>query len=116
MSDENSPFFYHKTTRRELYDSEREKGVADGLFEVLFTNSRGEVTEGSITNIFILKDNTIFSPPLVCGLLDGVFRKYFLKNCPLPVEEKVLSRQDVAGAEAIFVGNSVRGLIQVELG
>lgn len=114
-TDENSPYYYHKTTIRDLYNSERAGAVEEGCYEVLFTNSRGEVTEGSITNIFIRKDNVILTPPVECGLLDGVFRRYFLANSPLPVRESRLTIEDIRQADALYVGNSVRGLIQVRL-
>lgn len=113
--DTNSPYTYHKTTLRDLYDRERQKALAEGYFEVFFTNTGGEVTEGSITNIFIRKNGKIFTPPLASGLLNGVFRRYFLKNCSLPIEEKILRPQELLEADAIYAGNSVRGLTQVEI-
>lgn len=113
--DMNSPFTYHKTTLRDLYDRERREAVAEGYFEVFFTNARGEATEGSITNIFILKNKKILTPSLASGLLNGVFRRYFLKNCPLPIAEEILRPQDIVEADAIYAGNSVRGLIQVDI-
>jgi para-aminobenzoate synthetase/4-amino-4-deoxychorismate lyase len=114
-ADMNSPYIYHKTTRRDLYDRERKKAMEDGCLEVLFANARGEVTEGSITNIFILQEGKILTPPLDSGLLNGVFRRYFLKNCPLPIEEKILLPKDLEQAEAVYLGNSVRGLVEVRV-
>jgi para-aminobenzoate synthetase/4-amino-4-deoxychorismate lyase len=116
QTDSNSPYLYHKTTLRDLYNSERDLAVGNGFIEVLFTNKRGEITEGSISNIFIKKENTILTPPLQSGLLAGIYRKFFLSNCPLPIREKLLFPTDLDGADAIYIGNSVRGLIQVQLG
>lgn len=113
--DTNSPYIYHKTTRRDLFDRERQKALEDGCFEALFVNARGEVTEGSITNIFILAEGKILTPPIDCGLLNGVFRRYFLKNCPRPIEEKILLPKDLEQAEAVYLGNSVRGLVEVRI-
>lgn len=114
-TDPNSPWLYHKTTRRELYDAERQRALAQGLYEVLFTNTRGEVTEGSITSIFIQRQNTLLTPAMECGLLPGIFRKHLLARTPPMVREAILTRRDLEQAEAIFVGNSVRGLVQVRL-
>ncbi len=114
-TDSQSPFLYHKTTIRDLYDRERQKALAAGFYEVLFCNEKGEVTEGSISNIFIRNGETLYTPPLACGLLDGVFRKFIMNNCPLTVTEKILTRSDLETAEGIYVGNSIRGLIQVTL-
>jgi len=114
-TDPGSPWLFHKTTLRELYDAERQRALTDGFFEVLFTNTRGEVTEGSITSIFVQQQGALLTPPVECGLLPGVFRRHLLERSPLPVREAILTRQDLAQAEALFVGNSVRGLVQVRL-
>jgi para-aminobenzoate synthetase/4-amino-4-deoxychorismate lyase len=112
----SSPWLFHKTTLRELYDTERQRTLATGYYEVLFTNIKGEVTEGSVTSIFIVQQGTLVTPPMECGLLPGVFRRYLLEHAPMPVREAILTRRDMEQAEAIFVGNSVRGLIRVRLG
>jgi para-aminobenzoate synthetase/4-amino-4-deoxychorismate lyase len=119
-TDSADPFFYHKTTCRSLYDGEREKSLAAGFFDVLFCNEHGEVTEGGITNIFIRREGKLLTPPLSCGLLGGVLRGALLAGevvAPdsLTVMEEVLSVKDLREAEAIYVGNSVRGLILVIL-
>jgi para-aminobenzoate synthetase/4-amino-4-deoxychorismate lyase len=114
------PFIHHKTTCRRVYEAERERAVAAGFLEVLFCNERGELTEGSITNVFILKAGKLLTPPLTCGLLGGVLRGALLDGeveSPdgIQVSESVLSVKDLREAEAIYVGNSVRGLIRVRL-
>lgn len=108
----NNPLLYHKTTQRDLYDKEREKAIKEGFFEVLFLNTRDEVTEGSITNIFIQKNKKLYTPPLKCGLLPGVLRQHLLKQGK--VEEKVICLEDVLVADKVFIGNSVRGLLEVD--
>ncbi len=113
--DSQSPYLYHKTTRRELYDTERQLAVAAGDYEVVFVNERGEVTEGAITNIFIRKDGRLLTPKVECGLLAGVFRHFLLHGGGEPVVEAVLSKEDLQSAQGIYVGNSIRGLVQVSL-
>jgi len=114
-TDSESPYLFHKTTLRRLYDDERQHAVAAGFYEVLFCNEKGEVTEGSITNIFIRKGDFFYTPPVDCGLLAGVFRQYLMAANPLRVKEAVLTRQDLAEADTIYVANSVRGLVEVQL-
>ncbi|MGV1098418.1 aminodeoxychorismate synthase component I [Thiovibrio sp. JS02] len=114
-TDPASSHLYHKTTLRDLYDAERHAATAEGCYEVLFTNTRGEVTEGSISNIFIQTKDAFQTPPVECGLLNGVLRRHLIEHSPLPVREAVLTRQDLEQAEAIYLGNSVRGLLQVRL-
>jgi len=70
-TDRESPFTYHKTTRREFYDRARDTSSCD---EVVFFNDRGEVTEGSITNVFVERGGRLLTPPVACGLLPGTLR------------------------------------------
>jgi len=119
-TDQEDPFLYHKTTRRQLYESERKQAEAAGCFEVVFVNRRGELTEGSFTNIFVRRGDELLTPPLACGLLDGIFRRALLEGrLALPpgltIREEVLLPEDLAAATAIFVGNSLRGLCRVAL-
>ena len=111
--DPASPFLYYKTTIRELYDRERQQAVEEGFYEVIFANERDEITEGAITNIFIRQGDRLYTSPVACGLLDGVFRRSLLEKNQ--VEQRILTRKDLENAEAIFVGNSVRGLVRVRL-
>lgn len=111
--DSANPFLFHKTTRRELYDREW-KHYADtaGADEVLYLNERGELAEGSRTNVFIKSGGKLLTPPLTSGLLPGVLRRDLIARGE--AEEAVLTLQDLARAEAVFVGNSVRGLVRAE--
>jgi para-aminobenzoate synthetase/4-amino-4-deoxychorismate lyase len=113
-TDSNSPHLFHKTTLRRIYDDERGRVVdKKGYYEVLFVNEKGEVTEGSYTNIFLQKDGKLFTPPITCGLLPGVLRKYLLQKYPKIVVEKTFTRREIEQADAVYVGNSVRGLVRV---
>jgi len=114
-TDSCNVFLYHKTTNRYLYDSEYRKALNNGFCEVIFTNKKGEITEGAISNIFILKDGIYFTPPVNAGLLDGIYRRYFIKTNRKKVVEKSLFLQDLLKADKIFICNSVRGLFPVTL-
>jgi para-aminobenzoate synthetase/4-amino-4-deoxychorismate lyase len=114
-TDSASPFWYHKTTIRDLYDRERQRAVKDGFYEVLFCNERGELTEGAIFNLFIRSGGQWLTPPLSSGLLNGIFRRAFLAAHPGLVREAILTVEDLQQAEAIYLANSVRGLVRVRL-
>lgn len=107
-------FLRHKTTRRELYEREYAKARGDGLDEVIFLNEKGEVTEGAISNVFIRQAGKLLTPPLRAGVLPGVFRRHLLET-DAGVAERVLTVRDLDAADAVFVGNSVRGLREVKL-
>lgn len=105
---------FHKTTRRELYDNEyRELSARTGCYEVLFTNTAGELTEGSRTNLLLKIGSKWLTPPVRCGLLNGVFRQTLLRQSEFHIEEQPLFVTDLYQAERVFVMNSVRGLIEV---
>ncbi len=114
-TDSTNPLLFHKTTLRDFYNREREQAVATGFYEVLFLNEKKEVTEGAITTIFIKKDGVFYTPPVTCGLLPGIFRTFFLDHSGEKVVEKILHHHDIAQADALYVANSVRGIVEVTL-
>jgi len=114
--DEKDPLFYHKTTRRQFFDREMERLKAlTGCDEVVFLNKKGELTEGTRTNLFIELDGRLFTPALTCGLLPGTLREELLDLPRAAASEAVLTPQDLLTADRIYLGNSVRGLIRAEL-
>ncbi len=113
-TDSSNRFLFHKTTMRELYDRELERVRKQGFFDVVFLNEKDELTEGSITNIFLKKNERYYTPAVDCGLLNGVFRRDFIEKHPGTVEECRLTLSDLERADRIFAANSVRGLVPVE--
>ncbi len=102
-------WLYHKTTDRAFYDDEFAALTADGSCdEVAFLNEDGEITEGSRTNVFIQKNGMLLTPPIACGVLAGTLRANLLANGK--ARESAIKLPDLESAEAVFLGNSVRGL------
>lgn len=106
------PWLRVKTTQRRLYDDTR-AALPAGIDEVIFLNQAGEVCEGTITNVFARLDGKLVTPPLACGLLPGILREELLVTGA--AVERRLTLDELRAAEAIFVGNSLRGLIPAEL-
>ncbi len=69
----------HKTTRRERYEAAYAAVRARGFDEALFANERGELTEGSRTNVYLPAEGLLLTPPEACGLLPGVYRRRLLE-------------------------------------
>ena len=113
-TDPSDPMLFHKTTHRPVYAKAFKAAAEAGFSDVLFLNTRGEVTEGAISNIFIEKNGKWFTPPVECGLLAGVYRRHLLETRP-EIEERVLSIDDLRQANAIYLANAVRGLRQVTI-
>lgn len=99
-----------KTTARDFYDGERARVSAmTNADEVIFLNAEGQLCEGSFTSLFIEKDGVLLTPHLSCGLLAGVLRQELIETRQA-IEAK-LTLIDLETADAIFVGNSLRGLM-----
>jgi para-aminobenzoate synthetase/4-amino-4-deoxychorismate lyase len=112
--DSTDAFLFHKTTRRELYDQEwKHYSETTGADEVLYLHERGELAEGSRTNIFVDRgDGVLLTPPLPAGLLPGVLRAELLASGR--AREAVLRADDLKAGGKVFLGNSVRGLLRAE--
>lgn len=90
---------------------EYEKANLEGYNEAIFLNENNWLTEGCTTNIFIVKDNNIYTPSEKCGLLNGIIRKYVIDS--FNVYEKEISKEELLTAEEIFLTNSLVGVIKV---
>jgi len=111
----DNPWIFHKTTIRQLYDSEYKQAREEDIFDLLFCNEKGEVTEGCITNIIIYKDGRYSTPPVRCGLLDGTMRGQLLADTKRPVFEEIITEEIVREADAVYLCNSVRGIVRVKV-
>ena len=105
---------FHKTTARELYTQAYEQAQREGFDDLLFFNLCGELTEGAISNVFIEKDGQLFTPPIECGILPGIYRRYLLETRP-DIEERILNIDDLRSADAVYLANAVRGLRRVRV-
>ncbi|WP_137133532.1 aminotransferase class IV family protein [Rhizobium sp. FKY42] len=105
--------FRHKTSRRDPYEAARAEYSPEEADEVLLLNERGELCEGTITNLFVeAEDGQLLTPALNCGLLPGVLRAELIRE--RKARSEVLKPADLKHRR-IFVGNSLRGLIPAEL-
>lgn len=112
--DSRDPLLRHKTTRREAYERARAEFPREEIDEVILLNERGEVCEGTITNVFAdMGEPALRTPALACGLLPGVLRGEMLEQGS--AGEAVLTEAALGLAKAVYVGNSLRGLIKAVL-
>jgi len=113
-TDPDDVWLRHKTTQREIYDAEYARAQEEGHTEVLFLNRHGQVTEGSRTNIFVMKDEVLSTPPLSCGLLPGTRRAEVLEMRGDAVE-RPLFLADLVAADVIYLCNATTRLTPVSL-
>lgn len=106
-------FLFHKTTFRPYYEKSFEKIKQGKIYDEIFFNEKGELTEGARSNILIDLDGILYTPPVPCGLLNGVLRSIMLKEGKC--FERVLDKSDLKKANHIYCINSVRGIREVYL-
>lgn len=106
----DDPLLVHKTSWRPVQDAAAREAAELNCFDAILGNERGEVTEGARTNLFVQLDGVLYTPPLACGLLPGILRSQLLARGL--ASERVLYPEDVRRAQALFVGNSARGLLR----
>jgi len=93
-----------------------ETAQQQGYDEVILLNERGEVAECTSANIFAVKNGVTRTPPLDSGPLPGVTRAIMLEEIDLPdapVEEGVLTLDDLYKAEEVFITSTTRELLPV---
>jgi 4-amino-4-deoxychorismate lyase len=84
-----------------------------GIMDALMFSHSGDLISGTMTNVFIVRDATLFTPRLErCGVA-GVMRATVLALAAaggVPVRECALSAQDLAAAEELFLTNALIGI------
>ncbi len=113
--DSAEPFLQHKTTHRPWYDPVTQwLAQHPDYFDLIFLNEKGELCEGSRSNIYVLKNGAWLTPPLASGLLGGVLRTQLLETHQ--VEEAILTPSDLTADKAsIRLSNALRGWFDVQM-
>ena len=113
IQNSKNEFLYYKTTYRPWYYDSFQRIKNGEIYDEIFFNEKGELTEGARSNIVLQLNGNLYTPPVQCGLLNGVFRQELLKNNKCT--EKILYKKDLEKAEKIFCVNSVRGMVEIRL-
>ena len=88
----------------------------EGFDEVILLNERGEVAECTAANVYVVKGDIIFTPPLSSGCLEGVTRGVLFEiagEAGVGVKEQVLRPEDLYGADEVFISSTNRNVIGV---
>ena len=104
--DSEDPFLHFKTTHRAAYD--RARASRPECDDVVLWNAEGQVTETTVANLVVRVGGELVTPPTRCGLLAGTLRAEMLERGE--IRERVVTVGELAGADGIFLANSVRGL------
>jgi para-aminobenzoate synthetase/4-amino-4-deoxychorismate lyase len=107
----DDPFLRMKTTRRRIYEEARDS--RPGLDDVLLWTADDDVTESTIANLVVELDGQRLTPPSTSPLLPGILRAQLLAAGRV-VEGRV-SKSDVRRATRLWLANSLRERIDIEL-
>jgi len=107
-------FLRHKTTNRLVYDQAYKNATAQGFADTLFFNEKGELTEGAISNVFIVKNEVWYTPPLESGVLSGIYREQLLASRS-DIKVQPIYKEELLAADKVFIANALRGLRQVTI-
>ncbi|MBA5685866.1 aminodeoxychorismate synthase component I [Rugamonas apoptosis] len=105
-------FLRHKSSVRTRYDAAWREAEAQGAFDTLFFNERGELTEGGRSCVFVKLDGQWCTPPLASGVLPGVMRSVMLDDPAWQAQERVITRAMFEQAQEIVLCNALRGPIR----
>lgn len=92
----------------------KQSAVAVGFDEAVFFDPRQRVLEGATTNVFVVKDGVVRTPPLSSGILPGVMRAAILQLPPPPViREFDVTLAELRQADEVLVTNALLGIMPV---
>ena len=89
------------------------------LNDCLLLNTADRICDSTIANIFTIRNGILQTPPLSEGCVNGVMRRFILEtfdkhDSELKVKEEVLTVEDLAAAEEVFLSNAIRGISWVQ--
>lgn len=88
----------------------------EDAYEAIMLNGSGYLTEGTISNIFFYRDETLCTPSVGCGLLDGITRGITLDLAAregLKVREGEFTKDDIYAAREVFLTNTTMEVMPV---
>jgi len=85
----------------------------NGFDNAILKNTDGNFIETTNSNLFIIKQGIMYTPPLTEGCLDGTMRKWVLEQ--VNVIEKSLNSLDIKEADEVFTTNAISGITPVEV-
>ncbi len=94
----------------------RREARLKGYDEAVFLNERGEITEGTASNIFWVEKDTLYTPSVECGILPGIIREILLDSVSalgLGVEEGGYYPESMFNSRFAFLTNSLLGSVPI---
>jgi branched-chain amino acid aminotransferase len=93
-----------------------QQAYARGGFEALMRNHRGEICECAQSNVFLVTNGCVRTPPLDAGLLAGVTRAFVLelaRSLGFHTREETIQEEDLASADELFITSTTKEIVPV---
>jgi branched-chain amino acid aminotransferase len=90
----------------------RESGADDALF----LNQDHHLTEATTSNVWVVRNGKVLTPPLAAGILAGITREWILETLPaagVEVEEATVDHDRLLAADEVFLSGTVKGVMPV---
>jgi branched-chain amino acid aminotransferase len=87
-----------------------------GGFEGVMRNVRGELAECTTSNLFVVREGTVLTPPLAAGLLPGITREFLFdvgRDAGITVREETLRDEDLFAADEAFLTSTTREIVPI---
>jgi branched-chain amino acid aminotransferase len=87
-----------------------------GADEALMLNREGYLAEGTVSNIFFVRDGTLCTPSIHCGILDGITRNVVLdlaRRLDIKIHEGEFTPDDLLAAREVFITSTIMEVMAV---
>jgi len=94
-----------------LYEAQQQ-----GADDALILDLAGDVTEASTSNVFMVKDGVMVTPPVEVGILHGITRQHLIRIAHeqgLPLEERRFGLAELYAADEVFLSSTIKGAFPV---
>lgn len=113
LRDESNPLYQFKSVNYLEAILARRHALVSGADDALFFNLQQHATETTCANLFLIKDDALYTPPLMDGVLPGITRARILGLAAenrLAYYEQSISKSMLVNAEAVFICNALQGI------
>jgi branched-chain amino acid aminotransferase len=106
-------FSPYKISNALLYTMSGIYNKSNQIDESFILNETGNIIESTSSNVFIVNNDILISPPITEGCIDGVMRKNIIltaKKSGITIFERAILQEDLLNAEEIFLSNVIKGI------
>ncbi len=94
----------------------KSEAVKKSAFEAIMLNHKGSITEGTVSNIFLIHNGTLLTPSVEAGILDGITRQTIIKIAQrkkIRTVQKLIKPDELYGADEVFLTNTTLEVMPV---